>query len=111
MQVYEEFIKTVHAKNYFEYQKDSIAVGYRFSRGVCTSSLITMSKEEAKKFLKERILKKAWEPYLHGWLYDSKSFDTPIFIRKFDDHYTTTFEYTFPDEEELLELLNVEQDD
>lgn len=107
MEVYEGFKQTVEAKDYYEYQKDSLAVGYRFKHGVCVSSLITMSKEEGKKFIAERTVK-LWKPYLHGWLYNTKIFDTPIFIQKFEDDNTITFEYTFLDEE--IELLNTEND-
>lgn len=93
MHSYKGFDLTVRAKDYLEYQKDSIAVAFRFEDKVCVMAMITMPVKDAERFIASKV--KVWEPCQEGWLYDTQVFDTPVLVRKFDQGLVVTFEYTF----------------
>lgn len=96
MHSYKGFDLTVRAKDYLEYQKDSIAVAYRFEDRICTTALITMPVKEAERFIASKT--KVWEACEGGWLYDTQVFDTPVLVKKFDQGEVVTFEYKFKGE-------------
>jgi len=93
MHQYKGFDLTVRAKDYLEYQKDSIAVAYRFEDKVCVMAMITMPVKDAERFIQSKA--KVWEVVPDGWLYDTQVFDTPVLVKKFDQGEVVTFEYTF----------------
>lgn len=94
MQVYDEFIQTVNAKNYIEYQRDSIAVGYCFKHNKCINSMITMPRTQSEKFLKAKI-GIMWKPYLNGWIYDTNVYKKLVYVQEFEEDVIITFQYTF----------------
>lgn len=96
MHSYRGFNQTVHAKDYLEYQKDSIAVAYRFENRLCVTAMIVMPVKEAERFIASKA--KVWEVCDEGWLYDTQVFDTPVLVRKFVNGLVVTFEYTFKGE-------------
>ena len=103
MRAYPEYVSTVNASDYLEYQKDSIAIGYRFElnsgklgKWICNEVYITMPLSRELAFIDLKTGCNCWMPIGQDqWLYQTNVFDTLVLVTRSYSDGCVTFSYTF----------------
>lgn len=100
MSWYKEWHRTVNAKDYLEYQKDSVAIGYRFTDHLCSEAYITMTLPAMRTFIEDKEDCGCWRSLTeHSWLYQTNVFDKLVKVTRVQDSTSATFIYKFTDYE------------
>lgn len=104
MHYYPEYTRTVCAQDYLEYQKDSVAYGFRFFRDtlniyygkwICNEISVTMTHSAELRFIESKVGCDCWCPIgPDTWRYRTDAFGNMVMVRRIYQDECVTFVYS-----------------